>query len=282
MCLLSLFLLFLSCSLSSFHSLFFLRAFCPFLSLHVSSSHVQLLSLCLFVLSDVSSVCVYSFFLTLFIPFFKTFFSNSFVSSFFFCFFNLVLSNKDLSLFYEKRSEDFELLRKNFFLFYLQKIATEIAGATNNFVQISFVVTSTCFEQVSRCQAFSDKFLKIHLLLVFFVAKKILNNLLVKKCFFEKNFCLSPFDFLHYLHCFFFLEREGGGKSCQFSIVKKFFVMFFNMFFIARNSPFSSFHFLLSFSCRFFSLGHGDQMANDKTRHQDKRVKPMVGMVAKV
>ena len=104
-----------------FYSLFFLRAFCPFLSLHVSSSHVQLLFLRLFVLSDVSSVCVYSFFLTLFIPFFKTFFSNSFVSSFFFWFFNLVLSNKDLSLFYEKSLKTLNFWEKLFSFLFAKK-----------------------------------------------------------------------------------------------------------------------------------------------------------------
>ena len=53
---------------------------------------------------------------------------------------------------------------------------------------------------------------------------------------------------------------------------------------MARNSPFSSFHFLflLSCSCPFFSLGQGDQMADDKTRHQEKRVKPMVGMFTQI
>ena len=112
----------------------------------------------------------------------------------------------------KKKTEDFELLRI-FFLFLFAKIAKEIAGATNNIVQISFVVTSTCFEQVSRCQAFSEKFKKIISFLFFFCQKK--------SCYFEKNIFLSPLDFLRYLHCF--LERERGGKSCQFSIVKKVF-----------------------------------------------------------
>ena len=50
--------------------------------------------------------------------------------------------------------------------------------------------------------------------------------------------------------------------------------MFFNMFFRGKKFTFFLFSFLfffLSFSCPCFSLGHVDQMADDKTRHQDKR-----------
>ena len=183
LCLLSLFLLFLSCSLSSFFFSLFSRCL---LSFFVSSCFLFSCSITLlmFICSLWCFFCLCVLFFTLFIPFKKPFFSNSFESSFFFWFFNLVLSNKDFffwesfldhcsiwekkEIFWKKKTEDFELLTKSFFLFYLQKNATEIAGATNKIVQISFVVTSTCFEQVSRCQAFSEKFKKIISFLCFF------------------------------------------------------------------------------------------------------------------
>ena len=115
LCLLSLFLLFLSCSLSRrFYSLFspcLFSFFCLFmfpLLMFNYSPYVYLFSL--------------MFLLFVFIPFFlhcsslffKTFFSNSFVSSFFFWFFNLVLSNKDLSLFYEKSLKTLNFWEKLF------------------------------------------------------------------------------------------------------------------------------------------------------------------------
>ena len=62
--------------------------------------------------------------------------------------------------------------------------------------------------------------------------------------------------------------------------------LLFNMFFMPENHFFPLFISLafLSFSCPFFLVGscHGGLMAKDKTRHQEKWVKPVVGMVTKV
>ena len=131
---------------------------------------------------------------------------------------------------------------------------------------------------------FQKSFFTIISFLCFFFFLKIdfLNNLLVKNVFREKTSFYLLLIFLHYLHCFF-LERDGGGKSCQFSTVKK-------MFCFSICFSWHEFHlfplFISFFNCHFpvlfFSLGHGDQMADDKTRHHEKRVKPMVGMVTKV
>ena len=221
------------------------------------------------------------FFLTLFIPFLRPFFSNSFVSSFFFWFFNLVLSNKDF--FFEKVSLKTLNSEKTFFLFYLQKIATEIAGATNNIVQISFVVTSTCFEQVSRCQAFSEKFFKKSSpSCVFFI--EILSSQYSpckKNCFFEKtSFYLL---LIFFTISIVFWRGKEEGNLVNFQLSKKNCCVFRHVFHDKKFTFFLfSFPFFFSFSCPFFSLGHGDHMADDKTRHPEKRVKPMVGMVTKV
>ena len=117
----------------------------------------------------------------------------------------------------------------------------------------------------------------------FFLRIYFLNDLLVKNYFFEKKH-LFIFSWFSSLSPLFFGEGRRRGILSIFNCLKKFFVMFFNMFFRGKKFTFFLFSFLffLSFSCPCFSLGHGDQMADDKTRHQDKRVKSMVGMVTKV
>ena len=86
----------------------------------------------------------------------------------------------------KKKTEDFELLRKSFFLFVCKNYQRN-CWCTNNFVQISFVVTSTCFEQVSRCQALSESFSKTISFLCVFLNIYLLNNVLVKNVFSRKT-----------------------------------------------------------------------------------------------
>ena len=78
----------------------------------------------------------------------------------------------------------------------------------------------------------------------------------------------------------------GEGKRMEilsiFNWKKRSFCYVFQFVFSWQEIHLFLFSFLLSFSCPFFSLGHGDHMADDKTRHQEKRVKPMVEMVTKV
>ena len=60
----------------------------------------------------------------------------------------------------------------------------------------------------------------------------------------EKHIFISSWFF--FTISIVFWRGKGGGKSCQFLIVlKMFFVLIFYMFFMARNLPFSSFHFFV-------------------------------------
>ena len=78
-----------------------------------------------------------------------------------------------------------------------------------------------------------------------FFFKKIFSiiYLLVKKCFFEKKTSFYLLLIFFTISIFFFWRGKEEGNLVNFQLLKKkFFVLFFNMFFMAGNSPFSSFH----------------------------------------
>ena len=112
---------------------------------------------------------------------------------------------------------------------------------------------------------------------------------------------LSPFFFC-FSFCFFFLRKPSFKKKCSVNVFLCPFVLFpiFRTIFWLlcfdfspkskfswQKIHFSSFHFLVLFSffLSFFLSSwfcQGDLIAEDKTRHQEKWVKPMVRMVNKV